>query len=219
MSTPSTWLVRVAGLVCGLFLAIVAPTVAAAAEPVPFTAASAPCSSSTVNFPVQGASPSDAIFKVRSIAAEGWVEGGSSGFPASERGRFFKAGICAELGRVARVAMRPSRHGSNSTGRARPPIAKACAAIRAGGRRLRVDITETIGRGPGSCGTARTVMRRFLRRHPTPYSGPNSSQVRFRGRKYGCYVSRPDGEGWDYHCSWSSTSGGEFVDYGAGRRF
>jgi hypothetical protein len=102
--------------------------------------------------------------------------------------------------------------------RVRPPIAKACGLIRSGGRRLQVDIAETIGGGPGGCGTARTVMRRFLRRDPT-YDGPNNARVKFRGKTYSCYASRPDGEGWDYHCSWSSRSGGRFVGYGAGRRF
>jgi hypothetical protein len=104
----------------------------------------------------------------------------------------------------------------------RPDIAQACGPIGVGGRQLSVDVAEAIGRGPGSCGTARTVMRRFLGTHPGPYSVTNNNDagmVRFSGRRYDCYVSRPDGEGWDYHCMWSSGNGDQYIDYAAGRRF
>jgi len=100
----------------------------------------------------------------------------------------------------------------------RPPIVKACGAIHAKGKRQRVDIDEARGGVPRSCTAARAVMRRFLR-HAGSYGGPNNRLVTYNERTYGCYVSRPDGEGWDYHCNWSSPSGGAFIDYGAGRRF
>src|SRR6476646_4202578 len=82
-----------------------------------------------------------------------------------------------------------------------PSIAKACRGIEVSGRQLRVDITEERGRPRGHCATARAVMRRFLRTNPV-YEGPNGEQIRFGGRIYSCYASRPDGEGWDYHCNW-----------------
>jgi len=101
-----------------------------------------------------------------------------------------------------------------------PPIFQACGSIRAVGGKLKVDITE-VRRPPRlRCSLARSVMRRFLRRHPT-YGVPGTSGnvVHFRGRSYDCYASRPDGEGWDYHCNWFSSSGNRFFDFGAGRRF
>lgn len=100
-----------------------------------------------------------------------------------------------------------------------PPFVKACGAIHAKGHRQRVDITEARGRVSHSCSAARVVMHRFLRQAPTAYTGPNSAQVNFRGKTFSCYVSRPDGEGWGYHCNWFSSSGTSFVDYGADRRF
>jgi hypothetical protein len=51
--------------------------IAAAAEPVPFATASAPCSNNEIVFPIQVTSHPDAIFHFRSIGAEGSV--GSSG--------------------------------------------------------------------------------------------------------------------------------------------
>jgi hypothetical protein len=100
----------------------------------------------------------------------------------------------------------------------RPPIAKVCGSIQVNGKPLRVDITETIGMEARGCGTAREVMRRFVRRSPEPM---DDGEVRYRGRKYDCYRSRPDGEGWEYHCSWSKFNGdtNRFIDFGAGRRF
>jgi hypothetical protein len=100
----------------------------------------------------------------------------------------------------------------------RPPIVKACGAIHAKGKRQRVDIAEAHGDVSHSCSAARAVMRRFIPRS-APYRGPNNTEVKFEGRTFGCYVSRPDGEGWDYHCMWSSSSGNTYIDYGAGRRF
>ncbi|MGN6558108.1 MAG: hypothetical protein ACTHLH_08880 [Solirubrobacterales bacterium] len=99
-----------------------------------------------------------------------------------------------------------------------PQIVKPCGAIHARGKRQRVDIDEARGNVARSCSAARAVMRRFLH-HAGSYSGPNGSSVTYKGRTYGCYVSRPDGEGWDYHCNWFSSSGDSFIDYGAGRRF
>jgi hypothetical protein len=99
----------------------------------------------------------------------------------------------------------------------RPPIVKACGAISVGGRHMRVDIPEATNMG-ADCSAARTVMRRFVRRLP-PVLGNGS--VRYQGRRFSCYRSRLDGEGWDYHCSWSSYSGSatRYIDFGAGRRF
>jgi hypothetical protein len=100
----------------------------------------------------------------------------------------------------------------------RPPIAKACGAIQVHGHRLRVDITEVSGIPARGCRAARTVMRRFVRTSP-PVQG--NGQVRFKGRRYDCYRSRLDGEGWDYHCNRSEDRGAKhlFIDFGAGRRF
>lgn len=100
----------------------------------------------------------------------------------------------------------------------RPPIVKSCGAIPAKGERQRVDIAEAHGDVSHSCSAARAVMRRFIP-NSAPYGGPNNTEVEFEGRTFGCYVSRPDGEGWDYHCIWSSSSGDSFIDFGAGRRF
>jgi hypothetical protein len=101
----------------------------------------------------------------------------------------------------------------------RPPIVKACGTIHAKGHKQRVDITESHGHVSHSCSAARAVMRRFLRRAPATYTGPNSAQVNFRGKAFSCYVSRPDGEGWNYHCNWFSSNADSLIDYGAGRRF
>jgi hypothetical protein len=101
----------------------------------------------------------------------------------------------------------------------RPQLVKACGAIHAKGHEQKVDVTETRGRVSHSCRAARAVMRRFLRRAPATYTGPNNAEVNFRGKIYSCYVSRPDGEGWDYHCNWFSSNADSFIDYGAGRRF
>lgn len=101
----------------------------------------------------------------------------------------------------------------------RPPIVKACGTIHAKGHKQRVDITESHGHVSHSCSAARAVMRRFLRRAPATYTGPNSAQVNFRGKAFSCYVSRPDGEGWNYHCNWFSSNADSLIDYGVGRRF
>lgn len=61
------------------------------------------------------------------------------------------------------------------------------------------------------CGTAREVMRRFIRTSPEVME---NGKIRYRGRKYDCYRSRPDGEGWEYHCGWSNFSGGRYIDSG-----
>jgi hypothetical protein len=100
----------------------------------------------------------------------------------------------------------------------RPPIAKPCGSIHVHGRRLRVDITEVIGVPARGCRAARTVMRRFVSRSP---GFMENGQVVYRGRAYGCYRSRLDGEGWDYHCNTSDFGGSHdmLIDFGAGRRF
>jgi hypothetical protein len=100
----------------------------------------------------------------------------------------------------------------------RPPIVKACGGIHGKGKRQRVDIDEARGDVPRSCASARAVMRRFLRRAGS-YDGPNTTEIILRRRTFDCYVSRPDGEGWDCHCSWFSADGKSLIDYGAGRRF
>jgi hypothetical protein len=99
--------------------------------------------------------------------------------------------------------------------REKPPIVKACGGIHVAGKHMRVDIPEAMNMRP-DCSTARTVMRRFVRRSPPPMG---DGSVRYGGRRYSCYRSRPDGEGWDYHCSWSNGSASRYIDFGAGRRF
>src|ERR1051325_10379560 len=66
---------------------------------------------------------------------------------------------------------------------------------------MRVDITEVIGLPARGCPRAKKVMRKFINTSP-PVMG--DGQVRVDGRTYSCYRSRLDGEGWDYHCNWSS---------------
>jgi hypothetical protein len=91
---------------------------------------------------------------------------------------------------------------------ARPPgFVRACGAIKAHARHLRVDI----GEGDGSlvsCAHARRVMRRFLH--------TRDSEFRMFGRRWSCYKSRPDGQGWDYHCIAGTDP---YVDVAAGRRW
>lgn len=107
--------------------------------------------------------------------------------------------------------------GSVSAAATRPPLARACGSIVANGSRLQVDITEVIGLPARGCPRAKTVMRRFISTSP-PVMG--NGQVRVGGKTYSCYRSRLDGEGWDYHCSWSSFgSRTRLIDFGAGRRF
>jgi hypothetical protein len=89
---------------------------------------------------------------------------------------------------------------------------KACGSISIRGRTVLVDIAE--GDVLVSCATARAVMRRFIPQTTRPGSG----DIRYRGRTYGCYKSRPDRVGWDFHCSWSTPSAMQYVDIGAGRR-
>jgi hypothetical protein len=59
-------------------------------------------------------------------------------------------------------------------------------------------------------------MRSWIRTSPRVME---NGDVSYRGRTYSCYRSRLDGEGWDYHCNWSSDSGRRYIDFGAGRRF
>jgi hypothetical protein len=56
------------------------------------------------------------------------------------------------------------------------------------------------------------VMQRFLRiRH-----GAQFREFHIFGHSWGCYKSRPDGQGWDYNCP---TNGRRYVDVAAGRRW
>jgi hypothetical protein len=92
-----------------------------------------------------------------------------------------------------------------------PNLLKACGSIDHKGRSLAVDIVE--GHYPLSCAAAQGVMRRFLaQRH-----GRVTADFRYRRINFGCYKSRQDGVGWDYHCSPASYK--HYVDVGAGRRF
>ncbi len=126
--------------------------------------------------------------------------------------------LAASLVALAAVLVTLGAAGPLGATAAVPSIAKACRGIEVSGHRVRVDITEERGRPRWHCATARAVMRRFLRTDPV-YAGPNFDEIHFGGRSYGCYASRPDGEGWDYHCNWLADSGKRFVDFGAGRRF
>jgi hypothetical protein len=89
-----------------------------------------------------------------------------------------------------------------------------CGSISVAGRRLRVDIAEGDPLVP--CTTARALMRRFIR---TGNDDVRAREMRYSGRLYGCYRSRPDGVGWDFHCLWQADRSGRYVDVGAGRRF
>ena len=91
---------------------------------------------------------------------------------------------------------------------------KACGSISLGGRRLRVDIAG--GEPRVTCATARAVMRRFV---ATAKDDLRARDVRYNGRVWGCYRSRPDGVGWDFHCVGQHAGTGRYVDVGAGRRF
>jgi hypothetical protein len=97
---------------------------------------------------------------------------------------------------------------SSAAAAARPSgFVRACGAIKADGRHLRVDIGEGDG-NVVTCTHARGVMRRFLH--------TRDSDFRMFGRKWGCYKSRPDGQGWDYHCNSGTRT---YVDVAAGRRW
>jgi hypothetical protein len=93
-------------------------------------------------------------------------------------------------------------------GASRPPgFVRACGSITNHGKRLRIDIGEGDGKLI-SCPHARSVMRRFLRTHQRGF--------RSYGQEWGCYKSRPDGQGWDYHCL---SIGTRYVDVAGGRRW
>jgi hypothetical protein len=127
--------------------------------------------------------------------------------------RVAAAGLAIAIIAVACVSLA----GSASASATRPPIAKACGSILVHGSRLRVDITEVIGLPARGCPRAKTVMQKFVRTSP-PVMG--DGQVHVGGKTYSCYRSRLDGEGWDYHCNWSSYgSRTRLIDFGGGRRF
>jgi hypothetical protein len=94
----------------------------------------------------------------------------------------------------------------------RSRIRRSCGSIRVRGKQVAVDIDE--GRLPLTCDAARAVMSRYLGRRNVRYG-----TVRYGTRTFECYKSRPDGVGWDYHCSYSNYSAADaYVDVGAGRR-
>jgi hypothetical protein len=91
-------------------------------------------------------------------------------------------------------------------------IRRSCGFIQARGKRVAVDIAE--GRLPLTCGAARAVMSRYLARSFVGYG-----TLRYGTRRFDCYKSRPDGEGWDYNCLYAKYSAADaYVDIGAGRR-
>lgn len=92
-------------------------------------------------------------------------------------------------------------------------IQKGCGFIRARGRKVAVDVAE--GRFPLTCSAARTVMSRYLARPFVLHGTVRQGRLTFE-----CRTSRPDGVGWDYHCSYSryTAAGVDYVDVGAGRR-
>ena len=103
-----------------------------------------------------------------------------------------------------------------------PRPERACGAILSGGQSVAIDIDEVGGRMKLSCTAARGVMGRYLaiaRRHQWPPGGPESVRsFAYEGRRFVCYKSRPDGVGWDYHCTTSNYWATRFVDVAAGRR-
>jgi hypothetical protein len=91
-------------------------------------------------------------------------------------------------------------------------IRRSCGSIHARRKQVAVDIDE--GRLPLTCDAARAVMRHYLGYRVVRYGS-----VRYATRTFECYKSRPDGVGWDYHCSYSNYSAADaYVDIGAGRR-
>jgi hypothetical protein len=91
-------------------------------------------------------------------------------------------------------------------------IRRSCGFIQARGKRIAVDIAE--GRLPMTCSAARAVMSRYLAGSLASYG-----TLRYGIRRFDCYKSRPDGEGWDYNCLYSKYRAADaYVDIGAGRR-
>jgi hypothetical protein len=98
-----------------------------------------------------------------------------------------------------------------------PPIVKTCGQISTLGRTLDVDIAE--GRMPIKCRRARHVMKVYLARSK---GAKGTRRVKVGSKVWDCYGSRPDGVGWDFHCSWQRVRKPyieNYVDIGAGRRF
>ena len=89
----------------------------------------------------------------------------------------------------------------------RPDYVRACGHIETARSRVEVDIGEG-GGGVVTCREARRVMSHFLRTELEPF--------RLVSEKWGCYESRPYGQGWDYHCS---SYGRRYVDVAGGRRW
>jgi hypothetical protein len=97
---------------------------------------------------------------------------------------------------------------------------KACGTITALGTTLNVDIAE--GHLRTTCRQARHVMETYLTRTDGAEGGRD---IKIGRKTWGCYTSRPDGVGWDYHCNRMKKRIGHLplrkvvVDIGAGRRF
>jgi len=106
---------------------------------------------------------------------------------------------------VLAVATLPTTSQADS----QPSSVKDCGSIQALGKRLAVDIAR--GRFPLSCESARRVIRRYLGR-----GGRRYDILAYEGMVFHCYRSRPDGLGWDYHCTHATRV--RYVDIGAGRR-
>jgi hypothetical protein len=90
-------------------------------------------------------------------------------------------------------------------------IQRSCGFIEGRGNRVAVDIAE--GHLPLTCAAARAVMSRYLARSFVRYG-----TVRYGTRRFECYKSRPDGEGWDFNCAYSRSASDAYVDVGGGRR-
>jgi hypothetical protein len=116
---------------------------------------------------------------------------------------FLRLAVTAALvaGLPAAVVADSAQAGKRPSG-----FVRACGKVKAHRHHLRVDIAEGNGKLI-TCRQARKVMRRFLRTRRTDF--------RAYGRKWGCYKSRADGQGWGYHCSTEEP----YVDVGAGRRW
>ena len=101
---------------------------------------------------------------------------------------------------------------SRSTLSSRSSFAKDCGYIVVIGKFLRVDeVSTNFPYNQISCVVNRRVMKRYLRRS----RGKNKHLTIFH--EYHCSKSRPDGQGWEYHCLASYR--GYYEDIGAGRRF
>jgi len=102
-----------------------------------------------------------------------------------------------------------------------PKPVRACGSVISEAKVVAVDVDEVGGGFRLGCRVARQVMNRYLavaRRHTWPGGTGSFRRITQTGLHFGCYKSRPDGVGWDYHCNATSPSGLGFADVGAGRR-